>query len=224
MKNYDKLLNRLIAQLDSLISFMGLSHEEVFKLLQQERAPWLGDSADKLPEVYATYRRQVIHSSFLLGYSYFESFLTDMLKVILSSRPSMLPRDRKLSYREIIKPDSKDEIIGHMVKREILDLLYKNMAEIVGELRKRYGFTVTPEQEAELCKASLIRNCIMHNSSCADARLAEYDGYHEGVEFELSSGKVHDFGIILRSLVRSMASEACENHNIGVEQSAPPDT
>lgn len=215
MKDYNQLLNRLIGQFDSLISFMGLSHEEVFQLLQQKQSPWLGDSADKLPEVYTTYKKQVIHSAFLLGYSYFENFLMDMLKVILRSRPLMLPRDRKISYRQIIDAESKDEIIEYMVNREILDLLYKNMIDIVSELKNRYGFTITPEQEATLCKGSLIRNCIMHNLSRADARLAEYDGFQEGIEFELDSGEVHKFGIILRDLVRSMALEANIKHKSG---------
>ncbi|MGA1841818.1 MAG: hypothetical protein ACMUIU_14430 [bacterium] len=111
------MLNRLITQLDSLISFMGLSHEEVFQLLRRERTPWLGESADSLPEAYTTYRMQVIHSAFLLGYSYFESFLTDLLLAILRSRPAMLPRDRQLSYLQIIVADSKDAILDQITPK-----------------------------------------------------------------------------------------------------------
>ena len=197
---------------------MGLSHEEVFQLLRRERTLWLGPSAATLPEAYATYRRQVIHSAFLLGYSYFESFLTDLLAAILRARPAMLPNERKLSYSQILAADSKDAIVGQMVKREILDLLYKNMADIVGELRRRYGFTVTSQHEAELCEVSAIRNCMMHNSCRADARLAEYDAFQQGDEFELSSGRVHHFGLTLRALARNMFSEATENHGIEFEQ------
>ena len=121
-----------------------------------------------------------------------------------------------LFKKEAIKAKSKDEIIEHMIKREILDLLYKNATEIATELKDRYGFTITSEQEKELCKASLIRNCIMHNSSCADTRLAQYDGFQDSIEFELSSGQVHSFGIILRALARTMVSEAHVNHSITV--------
>ena len=217
MKDYTQLLNRLIAQLDTLISFMGLSHEEVFQLLRRERTPWLGESADSLPEAYTTYRMQVIHSAFLLGYSYFESFLTDLLSAILRSRPTMLRGSRQLSYSQIIAADSKDAILDQIVKRESFDLLYKNMADIVAELRRRYQFTVTPQQETELRKASLIRNCIMHNSCRADARLSEYNQFQEGEDFELSSREVHDFGLTLRALARAMFSEAIRNHGIGVE-------
>lgn len=195
---------------------MGLSREEIFQLLRQERTPWFGESADRLPEAYATYRRQVIHSAFLLGYSYFESFLTDLIVAILRSRPAMLPKNRQLLYSQVIAADSKDVLIDQMAEREILDLLYKSMADIVSELRDRYGFTITSQQETELCKASLIRNCIMHNSCRADARLAEYDEFQEGYEFEVDSGKVHGFGLTLRALAQSLFSEAQSNYGVGL--------
>lgn len=130
----------------------------------------------------------------------------------------MLPKDRQLSYSQIIAADSKDAILDQMVKREILDLLYKNMADIVVALKRRYQFTVTPQQETDLCKASLIRNCIMHNSCRANAQLSEYDQFQEGEEFELSSREIHSFGLTLRELARTMFSEAVRNHGIGVEQ------
>ena len=196
---------------------MGLSHEEVFHLLRRERLPWFGQSAESLPEVYGTYRKQLVHAAFLLGYSYFESFLTDLIGAILFSRPAMLPRDRKLPYSEIIASQSKADILDQMVKRQILELLYKNMTDIVAELRERYGFTISGEQETELRKASLLRNCIMHNSTRADARLAEFDGFEENEDFELSSGEVHAFGIMLRALVRAMSAEANGKHSIGIE-------
>jgi len=124
MKDQTQLLNRLIEQLDSLISFMGLSHEEVFVLLRQERILWLGNSAERLPNAYGAYRKQVIHSAFLLGYSYFESFLNDLLEAILLSSPEMLPPDRQLKYSEIVASQTKEQILEQMVKRELLDLFY----------------------------------------------------------------------------------------------------
>jgi hypothetical protein len=218
MKEHPQLLNRLIEQLDSLIAFMGLSHEEVFDLLQKERIPWFGDSAESLPAAYATYRQQVVHSALLLGYSYFESFLTDLLAMILLSRPDMLPKDRKLPYSDVLASGSRAEIVDQMIKREILDLLYKSMGDIVAELRDRYGFTISEEEKRELCRASFLRNCIVHNSARADSRLAEFDGFEENQGFELTSGEVHALGITLRALVRRMSGEANTNHSIGIEQ------
>lgn len=219
MSDYDQLADRLVGQLDSLIAFLGISHQEVFDLLRNERGVWLGESAEKIPEAFATYRTHVVHSAFLLGYSYFEGFLTDLLKAILISRPAMLSNDRKISYRDVVEARSRDDILDQIAGREIMDLLYKNMKDIVGDLRKRYGFTVTQEQESEMCRASLIRNCIMHNSSCADSRLGELDGFSEGAAFELRSADVHHYGVVLRNLIRSLVSEANTNHQPG-EQAA----
>lgn len=92
------------------------------------------------------------------------------------------------------------------------------MAKIVPKLRTSYNFSISEEEEEGLCKASLLRNCIVHNSAHADARLAELNGFKENEEFALSSEQVHGFGIMLRALVRRMCAEANANHNIGIEQ------
>ena len=218
MEEQGKLLNRLIEQYDSLIVFMELSREEVFELLGRERNVWFDDSPESLPDAYATYRQQVVHSALLLGYSYFENFLMDLLSAILCSRPKMLPEDRKLPYSKIVASASKADIIDQMAKREIHDLLYKSMTDIVKELRNRYGFSISEEEERELCKANLLRNCIMHNSARADSRLAEFNGFEENEEFELTSGDVHELGIKLRTLVRQMSAKANDKHGLGIEQ------
>ena len=91
------------------------------------------------------------------------------------------------------------------------------MSEIVKKLRQSYQLTITETQEYDLCWSSLIRNCIIHNSSRANRLLAEYDGYEEGNEFEISAGDVHSRGIRARELARSMYAEAVEKHGIDVE-------
>ncbi len=214
------LVDRLIDQLDTLVPFLALSREDAFRMLQEHRLTWFAPDEECLPEAYAAYRTQVNHSAFLLGYSYFESFLTDLLSAILRNRPTMLPKDRKVRWSEVIDSADKEELIGRLIRRELLDLLYKSMADIVTELRSRYGFTITEAEETGLRRASLIRNCILHNSSRADARLGDYDQYEEGQEFEVSAQHVHEYGLTLRALVRRMYGEAHKNHGIGGEPDA----
>ena len=209
------LLDRLIEQLDTLVPFLALSREEAFRMLSEHRVSWFAPDEQALPAAYASYRRQVTHSAFLLGYSYFESFLTDLLSATLRNRPAMLPKDRKISYSEVVDSRDKTELVQRLITRELSDLLYKSMADIIAELRTRYNFTITQDEEVGLCRASLIRNCILHNSSRADVRLAEYDGYDEEQEFELTAQQVHEYGLTLRALVRRMYREAEQNHGIG---------
>ena len=209
------LLDSLIDQLDTLVPFLALSREDVFQVLNDHRLTWFATNEEALPEAYAAYRKQINHAALLLGYSYFESFITDLLANVLRNRPLMLPRNKKVDYSEILDSPDIEALIDRLIQRELHDLHYKSMTDIITELRRRYNFTITQEEEHGLVVASLIRNCIMHNSSCANSRLGSYDGYQESEEFELSTEDVHEYGIMLRSLVRRMYAEACENHDVG---------
>ena len=99
-----------------------------------------------------------------------------------------------------------------MIKKELLELFYLSMSDIVTKLCKKYIFIINDKEIEMLCKFSLIRNCIIHNSSCADERSAKYDGFNFGEEFEIKSSEIHEIGFKLRSLVRRMYTEAQENH------------
>lgn len=212
------LLDRLIGQLDTLVPFLALSRHDVFQMLNDNRVAWFAPNEEALPEAYASYRRQVNHSAFLLGYSYFESFLVDLLTAVLRNRPAMLRKNKHVDVSEIVESVDKAYLIDRVIQRELMDLFYKSMADRIEELRSRYNFTITQDEEVRLCRASLIRNCILHNSSRADARLGVHDGYTQGQEFAIGTEQVHDYGFMLRTLVRRMCGEAQKNHGVGLEQ------
>jgi hypothetical protein len=204
---------KLIEQLNGLFPFLALTRKEIFDVLESHRSGWFKETA-QLPDIYAVYNKQVCHAAFLLGYSYFEGFLQEILESVLQSRPSMLPGKRQVKYSDIMDCADKKELIGLLIRRELNDLLYKSMNDIVEELRSgKYGFKISDEEKGELCRASLIRNCIMHNSSIVDARLAEHDGrYQEGDDIVLSESDVHTVGLLLRSLAPKMQAAVETNH------------
>lgn len=216
------LLDILIGQLDTRVPFISLSRADVFQLLNEHRGAWFGENEQALPAAYTSYRRQVNHSAVLPGYPYLENFLVGLLAQILRHRPAMLPRGRKVDYAEILDSPDKSTLIDKLIERELHELFYRSMEEIIKELRERYNFTITEEKERRLIEASLIRNCIMHNSSRADSRLSRHGGLPEGEEFEVSAADVHSSGIALRTLVRRMYNEAQANHGVGVEHGAAP--
>lgn len=83
----ENLLVRFINQLDTLIPFIALSHQDVFELVQREKYIWFVESQRRsVPETYDIYHTQVNHSAFLLGYSYFEVFLGDLVRKIFVGR------------------------------------------------------------------------------------------------------------------------------------------
>jgi hypothetical protein len=208
------LFDRLIDQLDTLVPFLALSREDVFQILNDHRVAWFSANEDALPTAYGSYRKQINHSALLLGYSYFESFLAELLTEILRKRPAMLPKTRKLEYSEIIDSPDMKTLMDKLIEREIRELLYGNMTEIIGKLRSKYNLTITEQEEAEIVIASSVRNCIMHNSSRANSSLGVHDGFEEGQEFELSAEKVHEYGFTLRAMVRRIYEDAQRNHGI----------
>ena len=212
MNNNKTPLDRLIDQLDALIPFITTSEKDVFDLLNRERAEWFFHAPEALPRAYELYRKQINHAAIVLGYSYFENFLSELLTEILHSRPEMLPRNKEIMYSDIIGKSSIDDVIEVMIKKELLELFYMSMSDIITKLCEKYNFTINNIESELLCKFSLIRNCIIHNSSCADERLAEYDGFNLGEEFEIRYPEIHEIGLKLRSLVRRMYTEAQENH------------
>lgn len=206
--------DRLIDQLDTLIPFLALSREDVFQILNEHRVAWFADTPKALPAAYANYRKQINHSAILLGYSYFENFLGELLAGILRNRPSMLPKNKEMKYSEILGSPDMDALIDKLIEREIHALLYKGMAEIIKELRSKFRFTITPEEEHDLIEFSLIRNCILHNSSRCDLRLCRHGDYKEGEEFEVSEGDAHEYGWTIRDLAERMHDEAQKNFQL----------
>lgn len=51
------LLDRLIDQLDTLISSLALSRKDAFQMLNEHRLAQFADNKDALPAAYPTYRR-----------------------------------------------------------------------------------------------------------------------------------------------------------------------
>lgn len=127
----DNLLNRVIGQFDTLIPFLAISNEDIFRLINREKNIWFTQNQrTSLPSSYKIYRTQITHSAFLLGYSYFEAFLADLVRQVFMSRPRMLPMDKQLKYGEILKTTNYEAILEMMVEKEIIDLFYKRMDEV----------------------------------------------------------------------------------------------
>ena len=208
----DNLVTRLIDQLDTLIPFIGISSEDVFTLIQEKETLWFPDSAENLPDTYAVYRKQINHSSFVLGYSYFEAFLSDLAESIYIAHPKMLPKQKKISFDEIVKAGTYEEVLKIIVGKELHDLFYKNMRDIITYFTEKLQFEWSSDVIEKVVEASCLRNCIIHNMGCADARLAMFPGYVLGEPFELTSSDVHSFGILARREARNLWQQASTKH------------
>ena len=205
----DNLLDRVINQFDTLISFLAISHSDVFDLINRGKQVWLSQSqVSTFPDSYSVYKIQITHSAFLLGYSYFESFLADLVRQIYLSKPEMLPKEKQLKYSEILKSNNYEAIIELMVEKEIIDLFYKRMDAVIDYFRQKLRIEWLDKYKDETIISSYVRNCIIHNLNKVDSRLAQISGYNQGDIIELNPIDVHSFGLKARYLVRYLFQQA----------------
>ena len=209
----DNLLTRVISQFDTLIPFLAISREDVFNLIKKEKSIWFSpDQEPTFPDSYTIYQMQITHSAFLLGYSYFEAFLADLVREIYLLRPTMLPKEKQLKYADILKTDDYRAILELMIEREIIDLFYKRIDEVVRYFEEKLILKWPDEYKDEIVVTSYLRNCIIHNLSRVDYRLSKVSKYKVGDKIELSSSEVHSFGLKARDLVKNLYKQAIEKY------------
>ena len=208
------MLDRLISQLDTLVPFLGLAHDEIFQVIHDKNRDWFSSSQrEALPETFTAYQGQVAVSAFLLGYSYFEAFIADLAKAILVSRPQLLPKDKNVSFGAVIDSGDYDILLGKIVEQQVLSVMY-NSIEKVSEYFHKSLHIQWPEatDEYTVVKASLIRNCFMHNGGIVDTRLSNVSGLTEGAEIEIAPADVHQYGINIRHFARNVYQQAESKH------------
>jgi hypothetical protein len=205
----DNILNRVITQFDTLIPFLAISHEDVFSLINKEKNIWFApEQRAALPVSYKIYKTQITHSAFLLGYSFFEAFLTDLVRQIYVSMPKMLPKEKQIKYSEILECKNYKTVLEIMIEREIIDLFYKRVDEVIRYFEDKLNLKWPDKYKNDIVFASCLRNCIIHNLGRANDRLSQVSKYKTGDRFELSSSEVHEFGIKARDLVRNLFHQA----------------
>jgi len=209
----ENLLTRVISQFDTLIPFLAISDEEVFNLIKKDKTIWFHeDQESAFPDSYAIYQTQITHSAFLLGYSYLEAFLADLVRQIYLSRPTMLPKEKQLRYAEILKTTNYEAILELMIEREIIDLFYKRIDEVVEYFEEKLTLEWPEQYKQEIVVTSYLRNCIIHNLSRADHRLSQVSKYKVRDEIELTPSDVHSFGLKARELVEKLYKQATKKY------------
>jgi len=217
----EDLLGRFIGQLDTLIPFLAISRAAVFRLLQREGHVWFDQGQQSLfPKTYQVYQKQVCHSAFLLGFSYFEAFLADLVRQIYLRNPKMLPRDKQLKFDEILAAETYEGTLNTMVEKELLAIFYKGMEDISGYFLSKLKLQWPASERTSVVLASHLRNCIVHNNGRADRRLANLADYKEGADIVLGEADVHKYGISARTLARDLYGQAARRY-LGARRRSP---
>jgi len=215
MTPIDHLYIRFIGQLDTLIPLLGLAHEEIYSALHENYAEWFSaEQQATLPGSFKEYCIQVSHAAFLLGYSYAEAFITDLIWAVYHCRRDLLPPDKALKFSEVLPLGDYERIIMKMIDNTLGDM--NSLEKKMHHLETRLGLKV-PQAE-ELLKAHTARNALVHNSGRVNRPQASTSQWQLGDIVELTAYDVHDFGIT----AREYAAEVSDKANILCRYKSPP--
>lgn len=207
------LLERVISQLDMLVPYLSLAHEEVFALVAKEYNTWCPTpETTPMPNTFEEFKKQIAHAAFVLGFSYADAFFADLIREIFLKHPEMLPEDKKLTFKAIISAENIENVKFLMVNHEVHEIMHNGLEEIAYYFRKKLSITWPDKDLQILITASLIRNCIIHNNSLVDQRLDSRPSWHYGDIISLSVSDVHEFGIVARRVLNHVYNEAKTRH------------
>lgn len=218
----NNILDNLIERLNYLIGLLDISSEESFNKIRGHKIQKDFDSVGEVyKNQYKVYRNQITISAILLGYAYFEAYLTDLLRICISKNPQILipngkaqNKDKTITYQQLIQASSYDELIEKLVEKELQSIMYKPMQEILIFIEKKLKLKWNQSVNDDIIIANKLRNCIMHNNCIIDKGLAKFQGFTEGNEIVLSPSDVHRFGIEARQLSRELWNSAKMNYNL----------
>jgi hypothetical protein len=203
--SFDSLLERLIAQLDSLVPFLALSHREVFDVLKEKYPGWYEhDRQSTLPSTFEGYVHQVAHAAFLLGYSYAEAFVTDLIFDVYNARRDKLPSDKKLCFEDVLQSGDFEGVMRHMIESTIGEM--NSLEAKLRHLEVAFGWRF-PETE-KLGGAHVARHALVHNAGVVNREQLTGSRWQSGDTIQLSSVDVHDFGFAARALASKLAASA----------------
>lgn len=201
----ESLHRRLIGQLDTLVPFLALTHREIFDVLSKKYTGWYSaDQQATLPDSYESYSCQVSHAAFLLGYSYAEAFVTDLMWLVYSKRKDLLPEDKTIKYADVLSRADFENIVRHMIDCTLADM--NSLEKKILHLEKRFGLEV--QQPDLMREAHIARNALVHNAGRVNRDDAASTNWRVGDKVTLSASDVHNFGIMARSYTREMYMKA----------------
>ena len=203
---HSKYYERFISQLDDLVVFMSLSNIDFFTELKKK---W--GSLTELNEVSEEpisenqYEQIILRSALLLGITYLEAYIADILRDIYFKKPEVLTaRNKTLSWEKIIRLKNYDGVINQIIESELLEFTHKSTENMVEYLEKQLTLDLDIDTD-NLKEASLVRNCITHNGAIASRELQELNfDFQDGEEICLTAGIVHRYGLNGRTFVREL--------------------
>lgn len=216
---HSQLYDRVIAQLDSLVIFMGLRDRRFF---DQVTESWdnLGDLGDEasLPASPRDYEQIVLQSALLLGVAYAEAYFADALRQVIRAQPRVLASRKKcVTWEEAVKAGDWESLLNTIIERELLEFTHLAIGGMLEYLRNKFDISLPDVAVLRTVReASVVRNLITHNSATASRELEELNAdFQSGQAIVLTAARVHGYGIAGRSVIRELDTQLVTKHRLG---------
>lgn len=157
----DDLIARFVGQMDGLVPFLALGHETIHIVVSVELTPWIElEEHPVIPDDLELHQEQVAHAAFLLGYSYFEALVTDLILTIYRQRPQFLPPRETLAYEVLLSADDLEDVLEKMIDHTTSSM--NSLEKKLLHLENRFG--IGKECPPLILDAHVARNALIHNS------------------------------------------------------------
>lgn len=214
--------SNLTTRLNYLIGLLDISSQQSYDKIKGHKILAEFESVGNIyHNQYSIYRNQITISAILLGYAYFEAFLSDLMIICLTKNPKILIpegktqiKDKTITYQQLLLANSQEQLVKELIEKEVRNIMYKSMSEILDYLGRKLKLKWDASVNDEIVIANKIRNCCMHNNCIADKSLAKDPRFTEGSEIELSIGSVHSFGLKARQFTKQLWESAKSKYSL----------
>lgn len=195
-------IDYLVKHLDFLIGILEVSDETVYDEIKYQDRFDYGETMDEVyNSKYENYQNVITTSALILGFTYFEDFVTKMIEKILIEKPEL--NKKKFNLKDLIT-------IGHgnivedlaktharkMMISEKMKLIKNNFSAINSDLIDKMEFI------------RKLRNCIIHENGHVDTELANISSdYTQGDKIILTASKVNEYGLSAREFANELWNE-----------------
>lgn len=112
-------------------------------------------------------REEWHRTSLIASITMFDSFLSDLMRLLFLHQPKALPKEKQCSFGEILAADSYEQLLEHVVSRMVHELAYKSYPERLKYLEKRFHIKSSDAEDRlpSLVKFAELRNKVVHDTA-----------------------------------------------------------
>lgn len=119
------------------------------------------------PETVNILDQEYSRSTVITAISLVDSFLADVLRLLLLKFPNAIPKERQVRVTEILSAPSHDELVSQLVEKYVREISYQSLSDRIGFLEAKFGVKGIDDAAllSRLFQHAELRNSLVHDLS-----------------------------------------------------------